>query len=141
MKTLASSDFTEQDIVDAVVRLLSDSGYRVRIEVPNMGQSADVVATRGRWVTFIEAKKHDWRRALDQCRAHEQVADYICIALGTKAISDTFREEASEAGYGVIHCESADTCEWVVQPQRNANLWRPQRERLSQMLRGISHVD
>lgn len=141
MKTSDSSAFTEQDIVDAVVRLLSESGYRVRIEVPNMGQSADVVATRGRWVTFIEAKKHDWRTALDQCRAHELVADYICIAVGTKSISDAFREEATAAGYGVIRCESAENCEWVLQPQRNVSLWRPQRARLSQVLRCISHVD
>lgn len=141
MKTSASPVFTEQDIVGSVVRLLSESGYRVRTEVPNMGQSADLVATRGRWVTFIEAKKHDWRKALAQCRTHELVADYICIAVGTKSISDAFRAAASAAGYGVIHCESAASCEWVLQPQRNVSLWRPQRKRLSRVLRGISHVD
>ncbi len=113
----------------------------MRLEVPNMGQSADVVATRGRWVTFIEAKKHDWRRALEQCKAHEQVADFICIALGTKSISDAAREEALAAGYGLIHFETSDRCTWVVHPQRNTDLWRPQRDRLSRVLKGIGHVN
>lgn len=106
-----------------------------------MGQSADVVATLGRWVTFIEAKKHDWRRALKQCRAHEQVADFICIALGTRGISDACRDQARTAGYGVIHCENGERCEWVLPPQRNTGLWQPQRQRLSEVLRGIDHAD
>lgn len=141
LKTSTNLGVTEQDIVNGVVRLLADSGYRVRTEVPNMGQSADLVATRGRWVTFIEAKKHDWRRALKQCRAHEQVADFICIAVGTKNISTALTDEALSAGYGVIHCEDPSQCRWVVQPQRNLHFWRPQRARLSKALRVISHVD
>lgn len=131
----------EGRLVDALTHFLSKRGYKVRVEVPNMGQSADVVATRGRWVTFIEVKVRDWRRALEQCRAHRQVADFICIAVGTKSISRTMSEAITLAGYGLIHCSEDGDCHWIIHPARNVGLWRPQRQKLSDTLRKISHAN
>jgi hypothetical protein len=105
-----------------------------------MGQSVDIVATKGRWVTFVEAKKRDWRRALEQCRAHQQVADFICIAVGTKAISTEMSNAVKFAGYGLIHCRGDDDCQWIVEPERNRSFWHPQRKKLSAHLRAISYV-
>lgn len=129
----------------AMVRLLTahlqSQGYRVRHEVPNMGQQADVVATRGRWVTFIEAKLAQWPRALEQCQAHEHVADFICIAVATRSIPEALRVAATSRGYGVIVFRGETSAfEWVIPPKRNQRVWRPQRQQWSLHLRGLTHV-
>lgn len=129
----------EADLVDSLARELKDEGYRIRVEVSNMGQSIDMVATRGRWVTVIEAKMQDWRRAVNQCRAHEPVADYICIAVASVKISDSLTEEAKRSGYGIIHyCRTSQKFRWVLRPPRNKRIWAPQRRHWA---RGVKRVD
>jgi len=131
----------ESDVVRAVTQFLSDSGYRVRAEVPNMGQSADLVATRGRWVTFIEAKMKDWRRALDQCRALEHVADFICLAVRCDSPSETLLKAVRDSGYGLIGVSpGAGDVRWHHPPALNRRVWPPQRRALSGNLREIRHV-
>jgi len=124
------------------VRFLADEGYRIRLEVPNMGQSADLVASRSRWLTFVEAKRHDWRRALRQCRAHEAVADYICVAISLRSVSNALLQEAKDVGYGLIRYDLASqTCEWMLQPSRNTKVWLPQRRRLMAAMKVIDYAD
>lgn len=131
----------ENDVVHAVTQFLSGSGYRVRHEVPNMGQSADLVATRGRWVTCIEAKLRDWRRAIAQCRAHEHVADYICLAVRCDDPSDSLLQAVRESGYGLIGVsQRSGDVRWLATPVRNRRVWPPQRRTLSENLREIRHV-
>lgn len=133
--------FQESEVVRRVTDLLVSENYRVRHEVPNMGQSADIVATRGNCVTFIEAKVRDWRRALQQCVAHQQVADFICIAVATKSVSDALISEIETCGYGLILCyPNNGHCEWIKLPRRNENIWRPQRQRLVSLMRKIEYV-
>ena len=134
-------DWPERRLTSATTRFLSQQGYRLRTEVPNMGQSADIVATRGRWVTFIEVKVHDWRRGLAQCRAHQQVADFICLVVGTKSISTSLMDEVKTVGYGLIQCSDGCECRWIIDPARNLFFWRPQRQKLSGIQRTISYVD
>lgn len=139
-ETNRGSHPSEAHIVGKVVSHLRQLGYNVRTEVPNMGQTADIVATRNRWVTVIEAKRHDWKRAIAQCLAHEHVADFICVAIGTSSVSKELVTEARAVGYGVIHCAPvASHCRWVVLPERNTNVWSPQRRRLSSALRQINY--
>lgn len=132
--------YSEQQVVELLIDFLEEDGYRVRLEVPNMGQCADVVGTRNRWVTFIEAKVRDWQRAVEQCRAHESVADYVCLALALKSIPSGLRESAERGGYGLILCDvDAGCCEWAIQPRRNSEVWLPQRRRLARAMKGIDH--
>ncbi len=130
----------ESDLVEDLANYLSDQGYKIRTEVPSLGQSADLVATRGRWVTFIEVKVSDWRRAFHQCCAHSLVADYICIALGTKNVSEAVRQAAIDRGIGLIHISMDTQCTWVVRPALNAAIWKPQRKQLSRTLKAVQHV-
>jgi len=131
---------SEHHVVGLVADLLRSDGYRVRTEVPSLGQSADLVATRSRWVTFVEAKMRDWRRALQQCRGHEQVADYICIAVATPRRPDALLEIAKHRGYGIIHCQpESGACEWILPPARNEAVWRPQRVELGRALRELPY--
>jgi len=131
---------TEQEVVSGVVQLLKNAGYRIRIEVPSLGQSADMVATRSRWVTFIEAKTRDWRKALTQCEAHKNVADYIAVAVATVNPPTALLDIANERGYGVIHCQPrSGRTDWLLTPRRNDELWRPQRLELSKALRNIDY--
>ena len=144
MKMLHStmSEPTEAHIIRSLINFLRGEGYRVRLEVPNMGQSADLVATRSRWVTFVEAKRRDWRRAMEQCRAHESVADFICIALSLRKLSDAFLGEVRACGYGVIQYDAETlTCQWVVEPTRNGRVWGPQRRRVAMAMRAIEYAD
>lgn len=130
----------ESEVVEVLLAFLEREGYRVREEVPTLGQSADIVATRGRWVTVIEVKRHDWRNAIRQCMAHAQVADFVCIAIGTQSVSDRAVNEIAAYGYGLLHCGAKGECRWVLRPKMNKSLWAPQRRRLSKVLRGISYA-
>jgi G:T-mismatch repair DNA endonuclease (very short patch repair protein) len=133
---------SEFELMECLLSFLGSQGYRVRVEVPNLGQSADIVATRGRWVTFIEAKVRDWRRALAQCEAHVHVADYICIAIGTHKPRDSSIRLATDRGYGVIGFDSGGkACRWLMGPRLNRDLWLPERRRWARNLREIQHAD
>ena len=141
MNSVLNTDLrSEQNLVNDVVRFLAAEGYRVRAEVPNLGQSADLVATKGRWVTFIEVKVKNWRKAINQCRAHILVADYICIALGTKEISEAALAVSMKHNIGLIHIRYNGQCEWVLIPKKNQSVWLPQRRQLAQELRGIEYA-
>jgi hypothetical protein len=134
----ANSEF---ELTRCLLSFLGRQGYRVRVEVPNLGQSADIVATRGRWVTVVEAKLRDWRRVLAQCKAHVHVADYICIAIGTHRPRHSSIQVAKEMGYGVIGIDSDfKVCRWLMQPRINRDLWLPERRRWARNLREIQHV-
>lgn len=131
---------SEETLVSMLVEFLAEGGYRIRLEVPNMGQCADVVGTRNRWVTFFEAKTRDWSRALEQCRAHVSVADYVCLAISMKSVPDRLRSELEQTGYGLVVCDVDEgRCEWLVHPRRNHDVWLPQRRRLAAAMKGIQH--
>ena len=111
---------SEAQLVECLTSMLWTEGYRVRLEVSNMGQSADVVAIKGRWITVIEAKLYDWRRAIEQCLAHEQVADFLCVAVASARISESLREAAKVRGYGILHFDRDHRVfRWVLRPRLN----------------------
>lgn len=142
MKVERNSRFSEAELVLTLTAWLCTSGYRVRHEVSNMGQSADLVAIRGRWVTIFEAKLGDWRRALQQCEAHEPVADYICVAVASATINETLRSEVTKRGYGLVHYRSTDRqLHWVCKPVRNAQVWQPQRRVWSDSVRKVAYAN
>jgi hypothetical protein len=86
------------------------------------------VATRGKWVTFVEVKTRNWNRAVEQCRAHQQIADYICIAIASVSVPVRLAEAARLNGYGVLHYRrDEDDFHWIIRPRRNKGVWPPQR--------------
>jgi hypothetical protein len=94
-----------------------------------MGQSADVVAVKGRWITVFEAKRTDWKRALRQCEAHEIVADFVCLAVGSVGVNERLKTEVAKRGYGLVHFSPKNhELQWICKPVRNAKVWSPQRE-------------
>lgn len=133
-------NLTEGQIVSALCEFLKSENYRVRKEVPNLGQSADLVATRGRWVTMIEVKVHDWRTALRQCQTHEHVADFVCVALGSAHVSILALDAIEERGYGLIHWQDNGGFRWVLKPVRNELSWKPTRKAFSSNLKRIEYV-
>ncbi len=131
----------EKDLLIHLMKYLINDGYKVRLEVPNMGQSADIVATRGRWVTFIEAKMGNWDRALNQCKAHETVGDYIYIAIASVSVPTRLREKVIEPGYGIIHCNPYDgKCNVTLKAKNNSKIWFPQREIFVEKMKVISYA-
>jgi hypothetical protein len=136
--TPESSEFW---LVCSVTDFLVSQGYRVRLEVSNMGQSIDAVATRGRWITAIEAKRKNWRRALDQCRAHCLVADHIVVALAVKVVPpDLFRSLIANGWGLLIYDSSENKWRWEIRPKRNTRVWKPQRRRFVSSLRKVSYA-
>ncbi len=131
---------TEHDFTLELRKFLHKEKYNIRREVPNMGQSVDILASRGRWLTAVEAKLTDWKRALGQCRAHELVADYICIAIATTKVADELEVQIRERGYGLIHFDKdSKKCDWAIKPQRNSRVWPAQRRRFASHLREIEY--
>ncbi len=123
------SEISEADLVACLTAWLVAAGYRVKHEVPNMGQSADVVAVRGRWITVFEAKRADWQRALRQCEAHEVVADFVCLAVASVGITERLKAEVAKRGYGLVHFSPASQeLQWICKPARNEKVWSPQRK-------------
>jgi len=132
----------EREIASDVAAYLRAEGYRVRTEVSLLGQSADLVATRGRWVTTVEVKHGHWRRALRQCTAHELVADFVLIAIHARVLSAACIDAAAQLGYGVIHHSGVDhTVRLALRPRRNLRLWSPQRHLWAKSLRNVETVD
>ena len=128
-------------LVNSVRDHLLAEGYQVRLEVSNMGQSIDVVATKNRWITAIEAKRSDWRRALVQCRAHVLVADFITVALGLRKPPAALADTLHQNGWGLLMFDqTTDAWRWEIRPKRNDRVWRPQRRRFSEGLRKVSHA-
>ncbi len=128
-------------LVCSVTKHLVEEGYRVRLEVSNMGQSIDVVATKNRWITAIEAKRHDWRRALEQCRAHMLVADYIVVALALRNAPSELSETVQRYGWGLLLYNRAfQAWGWDIKPRRNERVWLPQRRRFSASLKKVKYA-
>ena len=133
---------SEYELVSKLMKKLKGEGFRVMTEVSNMGQSADIVATRGKWVTVIEVKKQNWNRAIQQCEAHKQIADYICIAVASVSVPTRLAELAMGAGFGLLHYRrDEDEFEWVLKPQMNKQVWRPQRKYWARARRRMSYAD
>jgi len=133
---------SESELVTKLIKKLKSEGFRVRTEVSNMGQSVDIVATRGKWVTLIEVKTRNWSRAIEQCQAHEQVADYICIAIASASVSERLADRAKEMGYGVLHyCHDDDEFVWIVRPRLNKQVWMPQRRYWAKAQRRLLYAD
>jgi hypothetical protein len=106
-----------------------------------MGQSIDVVATKNRWITAIEAKRSNWRRALEQCRAHALVADYIMVALALKKAPAELAEALRQRGWGLLMYDAGtEAWRWEIRPRRNDRIWHPQRRRFSENLRRVSYA-
>ncbi len=132
---------TEFRLVCSVTKHLFGEGYRVRLEVSNMGQSIDVVATKNRWITAIEAKRTDWRRALHQCRAHLMVADFIVIALALKNVPSELMQMLHANGWGLLMNDSTSgEWRWEIKPRKNKRVWQPQRQRFSEHMRKVDYV-
>ena len=137
---LSTNRIKEAQLVNELTHYFKSEKYKVRREVPNFCQSVDLVLTRGRWLTLIEVKVHDWRKAIYQCRAHEQVADYVCIVIATLNVSYCAMNEIKSRGYGLLHRQHTGEIIWVLKPKRNSIHWKPLRRKFSTTLREIDYV-
>ncbi|WPQ64582.1 hypothetical protein SIO70_06845 [Chitinophaga sancti] len=128
----------EYSVVKHISTYLKELDYDILHEVPNMGQSVDIVGQKGRWLTFIEVKINNWNRAFDQCKTHELVADFIFIGIATKKVSEQLKIKAKEKGYGIIHFNpNNNLCEFIIKPSLNKKIWLPQREILLSKIQNI----
>ena len=132
----------EAEMIGRIVALFRrHGGYRISREVPNMGQSIDIVASYRDCVVAIEVKRSNWQRALNQCRAHRSVADFICIAIGTHSIPARLHQEAERLSYGIIHCPpKGGECTWITRPKKNRRIWKPQRDLFKRRIVEIENV-
>lgn len=129
-------------LVCSATKYLFEEGYRVRLEVSNMGQSIDIVATKNEKVTAIEAKINNWRRALQQCKAHALVVDFIVIALAQKKIPAELLNTLNTNGWGLlVYDKRNDTWCWEVKPMKNNRIWLPQRNHFLKGLEKVSYVN
>jgi len=132
---------SEEKLVCSVIDYFAEKGYRVRREISNMGQSIDIVATKNNCITAIEVKRSNWRRALEQCKAHELVADYIILALSIKKIPPELKNYTEKKGWGLLIYESEKNL-WKMNftPKKNDNFWMPQRIHFSNDLMKVDYV-
>jgi hypothetical protein len=130
----------ETEVVEALTKHFASENFEIIHEVPSMGQSVDVVLKKGRWLTFIEAKVRNWQKAIIQCKSHEIVADFICIAIATKNVSNKLVDFALLKGYGIIHYNyNENVCSVILKPKLNKNIWEPQRKILNDKIKIIKN--
>ena len=98
------------------------------LEVPNMGQSVDMVVKMEDKLLLIEAKLKNWDRAIFQCQAHQMVADYIYVAVATLEIPDKLYLRATELGYGILHFDRNTKLVHERLKARKNSYWKPQRD-------------
>lgn len=128
---------SERDLARCAAAFLLKEGGRVFEEVASLGQSADLVWLLGDALTFVEVKVNATSRAIEQCRAHELVADYICIATSNKNLSERNWSKIEDLGYGVISCDvGTGECSWMVRPKRLGKFWPPMREKVMLRIEG-----
>lgn len=126
----------ETEVVALLKDFLRGKGFETAEEVSSMGQSIDLVGKKNEYLYAFEAKRDNWRKGLSQCRSHELIADYICLAMGSPTITAALSEEVTRLGYGLIWCNPADKkCSWVNKPKLNSNVWNPQKKLLLKSLR------
>ena len=117
---------TEVDFVKIVSDYLLKDNDTVYLEVPNMGQSIDIVAIKDTNIYAIEVKLANWKQAIKQCKAHKVIADYICIALYKKNISFNGYTEIKNNNLGLILYDKK--CFGKIFPPQNKEIWLPQRK-------------
>lgn len=129
----------EAMLVEIVAGFLVNTGHVVRTEVPNMGQSIDVVGVIDGMITAVEVKIANWRQGISQCVAHELVADRIVIAVGQRSISSALSAAANRRGYGVIHIDGVGGgCSYTSMPSANLAIWHAQRQIFINKLEAIT---
>ncbi|MFT0139872.1 hypothetical protein [Alloalcanivorax xenomutans] len=131
---------SEEKLVNLVSQRLSEDGFAVQHEVPSMGKSIDIVAQKAGKIWAVEAKIGNWRRAVGQCRAHECVADYICVAVDKLPLQSKIIEELSLLGYGLLTLDCDQRLRWVLMPKENDLVWGPQKEKLEANMEGIGYA-
>lgn len=131
---------SEAKLVAQLVVVLRERGYFVSTEIPNMGQSVDLVASKGSRLILFEAKLHDWRRAVRQCRAHKVVADAVFVVLPTRDLSQELLDAIQSEGLGLVLCDAGTkSCSLRIRPSLNGNRWEPQRGAFKRSLELIVH--
>lgn len=126
----------ETEVVSLLRDFLKAKGFETAEEVSSMGQSIDLVGKKNRWVYAFEAKRDNWKRGLAQCKPHELIADYVCLAMGSNSIPMKLMQEVESLGYGLVWCNPRDkTCQWVYQPRINRKIWKPQKQLLLKNLK------
>jgi len=130
----------EEQIINLLSNNYINNDYEIFTEVPNMGQSVDLVLKKGRWLTFIEAKLSNWKRAIEQCRAHELVADFIYVAIASVNISDKLIKEAESNGYGIIHLNPySNSIQVICKAKMNKRIWKSQRVFLNNQMKELQY--
>ena len=132
---------TEYQFVLELCRFLKTLGFKTLTEVPDMGQSIDILAYKGEEFTAIEVKLHGgWRRGLQQCHGHRLVADYICFAIASANISQDLILEAEKRGYGLFHYDrDLSKCYEALAPQRNENVYPAQVEQFKRIIMEVDN--
>lgn len=129
----------ERDLAVSVAAFFANSGGRVFAEVASLGKSADLVVVWQSEITFVEVKVNATSRAIEQCRAHELVADFICVATAAKSVNQANMDRLQELGYGLISCDVVTgVCSWILEPRRLSRYWQPIRDRVIDRLGGWS---
>ncbi|MGC5225313.1 hypothetical protein ACPW96_22335 [Micromonospora sp. DT81.3] len=104
-RTRMSADYMRR----AVAPLLIEQGWLEWTEDSRLRRRAGAQWV-GKRVVTVEAKLHDWRRALTQARRQQLSADAAYIALDARAIGRVTEHlsEIARGGVGVIavHCDS-----------------------------------
>lgn len=131
----------ESQLVQHVVDFFEKLQYKVTIEVPFLGQCVDIVATNNEQITFIEAKISDWAKAIEQCKVHTQVADYIYIAIASVNVSSNLLDTARLKGIGIIHCNPYTLeLKEVLKPELNCRAWQPLRINIRKNIEEIEYA-
>lgn len=112
----------ETDITDAVEAKLMLHGLRTAREVQMLSKFIDLVAyniSSGNLIA-IEAKLHNWRRALQQAMTYRLCADSVYVAMPAETINRVDFEIFGHHGIGLVVVDNDDV--WVTLGARDQHI-------------------
>ena len=139
---MAGTGVGEHKLQEAVAGHFERRGFVVLREVQFFTKRIDLFAVnRSSLVTVaIEAKVHNWKRALEQARASLLCADYVYVALPVPLAFGKVVEDAGKGQVGVLGIEVAGDSprEWDVVVTSPARLSTIRKEQYLDRMRGIT---
>ena len=125
----------EKFLVDEVCRYFVAKNYKVLREVWLWSCTPDIIVYKNNSLGIVEAKVNAVSRVLVQARNHLYHVDFVCVAWGSKIVSEKLFHECNRDGIGILHSPPPyKECKKILSPKPSSDLWYPSRNQFLKLL-------
>jgi hypothetical protein len=139
-------EFSEAELRERFINALeTSSNILIHQEVPVFSRSVDLVLQdlTTSYITAVEFKMHDWKRAILQAQSVGICFDFLCICLPkpkTQVGCHNIMETCEVNGVGLyLYDSEINTFEKVIDSPRTTTVWEIQKKRVINYLEAKEH--